>query len=113
MHTCVITKHFSPFIIINEIIILVLVFGHLIICLPFHLTNHNTGEKNNVESRIGNEDLFAKNIAPVVHMDAVGLESNGHLNNKIHKELFIGIHEEFEHDKLEEAESRLRGIIFK
>lgn len=61
----------------------------------------------------GVEKLPVEKLRPVDHMDAVKMEQDGHINKEFHKEMFLGNHEEFENDRYEEAESKLKDIVFK
>lgn len=61
----------------------------------------------------GVEKLSVDKLRPVDHMDAVRMEQDGHINKDFHKEMFLGNHEEFEKDHYEEAESKLKDIVYK
>ncbi|KAL8574853.1 hypothetical protein ACOMHN_044875 [Nucella lapillus] len=61
----------------------------------------------------GMEKLPVDKLRPVNHMDAVKFEHDGHVNKDFHKEMFLGNHEEFEKDRYEEAESKLKDIVYK
>jgi hypothetical protein len=53
------------------------------------------------------------NIKPVEHMDAVGLETDGSFNKKMHKELFLGDHETIEDQYNTDKIIKSLKIIFK
>lgn len=88
---------------------------------------NDVDEQNNEEDGIPDEDHILKfvkipdgvgklpveKLRPVDHMDAVRMEQDGHVNKDFHKEMFIGNHEEFENDRYEEAESKLKDIVSK
>lgn len=57
--------------------------------------------------------LPVEKLRPVDHMDAIKMEQDGHMNRDFHKEMFLGDHEEFENDRYDEAESKLKDIFFK
>ncbi|XP_076472750.1 45 kDa calcium-binding protein-like [Babylonia areolata] len=61
----------------------------------------------------GVEKLPVEKLRPVDHIDAVRMEQDGHINKDFHKEMFLGNHEEFEKDRYEEAESKLKDIVYK
>ncbi|XP_070207360.1 45 kDa calcium-binding protein-like [Littorina saxatilis] len=61
----------------------------------------------------GVQKLPVEKLRPVDHMDVVKLEHDGDINKEFHKEMFLGNHEEFENDRYEEAESKLKDIVFK
>ena len=61
----------------------------------------------------GVKKLPVEKLRPVDHMDAVKMEQDGHINKDFHKEMFLGNHEEFENDHYEEAESKLKDIVYK
>lgn len=52
------------------------------------------------------------NIKPVEHMDAVPLEIDGSLNKEMHKELFLGDHEDIENEHdTDKVIERLKAIF--
>nr|KAG5704737.1 hypothetical protein BaRGS_005193 [Batillaria attramentaria] len=57
--------------------------------------------------------LPVEKLRPVDHMDAIKMEQDGHINKDFHKEMFLGDHEEFENDRYDEAESKLKDIVYK
>lgn len=61
----------------------------------------------------GVKKLPVDKLRPVDHLDAVKMEQDGHINKDFHKEMFLGNHEEFENDHYEEAESKLKDIVYK
>ena len=89
--------------------------------------NHPRGDSNDIHNAGAADDLKFKHdvvekpvndipvdkLKPVDHMDAVRLEQDGHINKDVHKELFLGNHEEFNNDKYEEAESKLKDIVYR
>ncbi|XP_025084383.1 45 kDa calcium-binding protein-like isoform X2 [Pomacea canaliculata] len=61
----------------------------------------------------GVKKLDVDKLRPVDHMDAVKMEQDGHINKDYHREMFLGNHEEFENNHYEEAESKLKDIVYK
>lgn len=61
----------------------------------------------------GEQKLPVEKLRPADHMDAIKMEQDGHINREYHKEMFLGNHEEFENDRYEEAESKLKDIVYK
>ncbi|CAG5132599.1 unnamed protein product [Candidula unifasciata] len=52
-------------------------------------------------------------LVPVDHLDVVKMEQDGHMNKEYHKEMFLGEHEEFKAEAIENAEVKLKEVITK
>lgn len=81
------------------------------------VVENNSNEHNKLhlkhEEEINTIKLPVEKLRPVDHMDAVRMEHDGHINKDFHKEMFLGNHEEFENERYEDAESKLKDIVHK